>query len=126
MNKKPISLCSCVDAYRYPRYRLEKGEGIMKELISGKRKDEFIKQHPILNDVISMKEIFWENPGAKTMDSSLKNLSFGENEVKDAESRLERFAPYIMKVFPETIDSEGIIESPLIGIPKMKNYFNKE
>ena len=43
-----------------------------------------------------------------------------ETDVRDAEARLERFAPYISKVFPEV--EGGIIESPISPIPGMKEW----
>lgn len=43
-----------------------------------------------------------------------------EEDVKDAEERLKRFAPYIARVFPETRNLNGIIESPITEIPLMK------
>lgn len=45
-------------------------------------------------------------------------------DIADAEARLHRFAPFIAKAFPETID--GIIESGLIGIPGMKKKLSEE
>ncbi|MDP4128165.1 MAG: D-serine ammonia-lyase, partial [Bacillota bacterium] len=45
-----------------------------------------------------------------------------ENDVKSAEKRLKRFAPYIAKVFPETKERQGIIESRTIRIPRMKEH----
>ena len=48
-----------------------------------------------------------------------------QEDIKDAEERLERFAAYIEKVFPETSDNKGIIESPLLRIPKMKDGLEK-
>ncbi|MGW9018544.1 D-serine ammonia-lyase, partial [Priestia megaterium] len=47
-------------------------------------------------------------------------------DVRDAEERLKRFAPYIATVFPETKESNGIIESPLIRIPNMKKQLEQE
>ena len=49
----------------------------------------------------------------------LKNFHLHEKDVKDAEERLKRFAPYIAKVFPETRKLNGIIESPIVPIPAM-------
>jgi D-serine dehydratase len=39
---------------------------------------------------------------------------------------LARFAPYIAKVFPETQDASGIIESALVNIPNMKLLMEKD
>ena len=46
-------------------------------------------------------------------------------DIEDAERRLERFAPFIMKCFPETEDRNGIIESVLTEIPQMKEKMNQ-
>ena len=41
-------------------------------------------------------------------------------DIDDAEARLARFAPFLMKKFPETIPTNGLIESPLTYIPNMQ------
>ena len=43
----------------------------------------------------------------------------------DAQARLQRFAPYLMKAFPETASTEGIIESAVVDIPQMKEALEK-
>lgn len=48
-----------------------------------------------------------------------------EEEIHAAEERLVRFAPYIAQAFPETQSREGLIESPLIPILRMKKYLEK-
>ncbi|MFI8687007.1 D-serine ammonia-lyase [Rossellomorea sp. NPDC077527] len=64
-------------------------------------------------DLQSAKEVFWGNP---SLDP--KSTMSGIQEIVDAERRLERFAPYLKKVFPETVD--GIIESPIKYIGNMQ------
>ncbi len=44
-------------------------------------------------------------------------------DILDAEDRLKRFAPFIQKAFPETMDSGGIIESPLLDISRTMQLF---
>lgn len=80
-----------------------------------------INQHPLLNDLISLQEVFWVNPNLEPFQSAIKNSPLTQEDVKEAEDRLQRFAPYIKKAFPETEKSDGIIESPLVKIPSMKN-----
>ena len=58
-------------------------------------------------------------------ETAIKNSPLNEEDVKDAEERLKRFAPYIAKVFPETKETGGIIESPLVKIPSMKQSLEK-
>ncbi|XNM57104.1 hypothetical protein ACLK1S_14745 [Escherichia coli] len=42
------------------------------------------------------------------------------SDVQDAEARLNRFAPYLMKAFPETQATQGIIESDVVAIANMQ------
>jgi D-serine dehydratase len=76
--------------------------------------------YPQLNKLISMDEVFWQNPNLEKFDSGIRKSPLSYKDVKDAEERLKRFAPYIAKVFPETRKTNGIIESPLVRIPSMK------
>ena len=55
------------------------------------------------------REQLWLNPGYP----SEEDCGFGMEDVIEAEQRLKRFAPLIEKLFPETEESRGIIESPL-------------
>lgn len=70
----------------------------------------------IMERIAACEEIFWINP--KKGDNG--NCPFTMADINDAEARLARFAPYIMAAFPETEATGGIIESPLVEIPKMK------
>lgn len=47
-------------------------------------------------------------------------------DVDDAHARLNRFAPYLAKAFPETAATGGIIESELVAIPAMQARLEKE
>ncbi|WHZ00994.1 D-serine ammonia-lyase [Neobacillus sp. YX16] len=79
------------------------------------------KEHyPLLIKLISMKEILWLNPKIEKFKTGIKKSPLTQDDVKDAEERLKRFAPYIAKVFPDTKKMNGIIESPLVRIPSMK------
>lgn len=75
-----------------------------------------------INDMKSCKEILWVNPKA----GEPAQLPFTMEDIDDAEARLKRFAPYIMKAFPETEATNGIIESPLKEIKAMKAAMEAE
>lgn len=77
-------------------------------------------EYPLVNKLIATKEVFWINPHIEKYERAIKDSPLNEENVKDAEERLKRFAPYIAKVFPETKGTNGIIESPLVKIPSMK------
>ncbi|MDW0116658.1 D-serine ammonia-lyase [Sporosarcina thermotolerans] len=80
----------------------------------------WIEKLPLLTEIAEKREVLWRNPlnGDSTVGISQSGIT--ANDVEDASNRLKRFAPYIEKVFPETANSKGIIESPLTSIPKMK------
>ncbi|WP_338751329.1 D-serine ammonia-lyase [Bacillus sp. FJAT-52991] len=80
---------------------------------------DWIEKYPLLNELVATKEVFWSNPKYQSFQTGFKQLSLNENDVKDAEERLKRFAPYIAKVFPETRELNGMIESPVVPISAM-------
>lgn len=90
------------------------------KIIQGKTIKEWIEQLPLLNKIISTEEVFWTNSKHKKFEDAIKKVSLSEKNIKEAEERLKRFAPYIAKVFPETQENNGIIESPIMKIPSMK------
>lgn len=81
----------------------------------------WIEEYPLLQEIIDLKESLWINPQHSNFEEGMKNISLSEDDVLDAEKRLDRFAPYIAKVFPETKPENGIIESPIAKIDNMKS-----
>ena len=71
--------------------------------------------YPQIQDLITAKPTFWRNPDY----SQTADLQFSKADILDATARLEHFAPYLAKVFPETAATNGIIESPLIPLKDM-------
>ena len=71
----------------------------------------------ILEELKARREVFWRNPYQKSYADI--NLPFSEKEIDDAEELLQRFAPVIEKLFPETVPEHGLLESPLRAIPRM-------
>ena len=90
------------------------------KLVEGITIEEWKKQYPLMNKIISTEEVFWTNHKYGKFEDAIKNISLSEKDVKDAEERLKRFAPYIAKVFKETEETNGIIESPIVKIPNMQ------
>lgn len=81
---------------------------------------------PVIRSIKAGCEVSWMNPELEPAAEALGRLKLGMKEVLDAEKRLERFAPFIRKAFPETEQDEGIIESPLCEIPSMKERLNQK
>lgn len=84
--------------------------------------DKLLVEHPIIQNMVNGEEIFWLNNNV----SMEAEFPFGREDIDDAETRLARFAPYIERIFPETKESKGIIESNLVEIPKMKEALEKD
>jgi D-serine dehydratase len=93
--------------------------------IEGKTIQMWKEEYPLLNALISTKEVFWSNPKYELFKTGIGEISLNEKDVKDAEERLKRFAPYIAKVFPETKKTNGIIESPIVKIPSMQQHLEE-
>ena len=75
--------------------------------------------------IVGKEELVWLNPKEIDYKEYEKNLPVSDEELKDAEERLKRFAPFIKKVFPETAETNGIIESPLEPIFSMQKELEK-
>lgn len=87
--------------------------------------DKLIADYPLVQDLIDLKQIAWFNPKATTTQAGLPYVGLTIEDVQDAEARLHRFAPYLMKAFPETQATQGIIESEVIDIPNMQAALEK-
>ncbi|WP_414478471.1 D-serine ammonia-lyase [Proteus mirabilis] len=81
--------------------------------------------YPLVRDLVDLKEVVWFNPNVTSTDQGLPYVGLTQNDVMDAQARLQRFAPYLMKAFPETAPTEGIIESAVVDIPQMKEALEK-
>lgn len=71
------------------------------------------------------RESAWINPNMVDAERALAALALTRMDVDDAEARLERFASFVKKAFPETAEDRGIIESPLTEIPNMLAWLNE-
>lgn len=74
----------------------------------------------LLKEVSEGKEVVWINDNLEDAVKGLSKIDLTTKDIDDAEARLARFAPFILKVFPETAPENGLIESPLNEISKMK------
>lgn len=81
--------------------------------------------YPLVRDLVDLKEVVWFNPNVTSTDQGLPYVGLTQNDVMNAQARLQRFAPYLMKAFPETASTEGIIESAVVDIPQMKEALEK-
>lgn len=82
------------------------------------------KTNPVVQKISEGTEIGWINPKILSWKDAKEKISVTTEEIDEAEKRLKRFAPFIMKCFPETVEQNGIIESALTPVPKMKQILN--
>jgi len=87
--------------------------------------NQLIAQYPIVKDLIALKEVAWFNPNFTSLVEGLPYVGLDQKDIDDASARLTRFAPYLMKAFPETAASQGIIESELAAIPQMQQQLEQ-
>lgn len=81
-----------------------------------------------VQEIAMQKPTVWINPyyvPFETVDG-ISQLVFSDEDIKDAEARLQRFAPFIEKAFPETKKEKGIIESPLVELDSMKKRLQEQ
>lgn len=85
-----------------------------------------MEKTPLLKEISEGHEVVWINPDKTDFKTACVGEELSMKDVEDAEARLLRFAPFIMKCFPETKDRNGIIESVLTEIPSMKKLINEK
>ena len=88
--------------------------------------NNLIKNNLTIKKLANREEIAWINPKEMKYNNYEKNLPISDEDLKDAEERLKRFSSFIKVAFPETIESGGIIESPLVPIFNMQKTLEKE
>ncbi|MGB5445591.1 MAG: D-serine ammonia-lyase, partial [Psychromonas sp.] len=79
-----------------------------------------VREFPLLKQLMAMEEVSWFNPRITGLKDALPYVGLNAVDIKEASDRLARFAPYLVKAFPETAATNGIIESDLQFIPRIK------
>jgi len=81
------------------------------------------RQYPLLEDILSLRPVFWQNPNQTSMDE-VPPMAVSLADMEQAELLWQRFAPFLAKEFEDAQASDGVIESPLREIPEMKAALN--
>lgn len=97
----------------------------MEERVAEKMVAEWKTKYPLMEQIIRMQEVFWVNPELRSCSNRIISSQLSAADIENAETRLARFAPYIMAAFPETKKDKGIIESSLVCIDKMQEELEK-
>lgn len=98
----------------------------LNNIVANKSIAEWIVSCPVVGDICELKETVWVNPDKKPFSLAIASCPLTMEDIVDAADRLDRFAPYIRKVFPETAATGGIIESDILPIPHMQKLLEEE
>ena len=93
---------------------------VTEKTVLGKTWEEWEAAVPVVKDIRALRETGWRNPDKCCFKDAAAGCELTMEDILDASSRLERFAPYFKAVFPETAAFGGILESPVKEIPRMK------
>ena len=88
---------------------------------------KYIEKDPVIARIAEKKETAWINPYFLPfeMTDAVCQLVVSDDDIEDARKRLDRFASFIRRCFPETEETGGLIESPLAEIPSMQKELEK-
>src|SRR5690606_28378677 len=81
---------------------------------------QWIQDPPLIRVLVARREVAWFTLPIAPATLALEDVGLTLEDVRGASDRLARFAPYIARVFPQTSDNAGIIESPVRAIPQMQ------
>ena len=95
-------------------------------MIHGKTLAAWCASHPLIRDLVALRETSWFNPAIAPAATALADVGLGADDVAQASARLQRFAPYIAKVFPETAAAGGSIESPIRRLGRLQRLLLDE
>jgi D-serine ammonia-lyase (EC 4.3.1.18) len=95
-------------------------------MINIQKIEAVVAQTTILEKVKKEEELVWINPHYLQKAGLPDEPELSMVDIDDAEARLLRFAPLILKIFPETVNQNGLIESELRPIPAMKKRINEK
>lgn len=82
----------------------------------------YISQNPVIKKIADKEATAWINPYYLPFETTnaMCQMVVSDEDIEDAKARLDRFAPFIKKCFPETEETGGLIESPLKEISEMQ------
>ena len=94
-------------------------------MILGRTLESWYTRYPLIRDLVALQETTWFNPGVASVVQAIGDVGLTAADVADASARLERFASYLQRAFPETRDSGGIIESDIVPLPHLQQQLGE-
>ncbi len=85
-----------------------------------------LQQDPLIQTLQQYQPVFWFPPEKIPLKQALQHVGLTRADIEHAEARLQRFAPFIAQVFPETQKQKGIIESDLMRIAQMQQLLSEQ
>lgn len=76
---------------------------------------------PVIERLTRQEPTAWFNPAVTSAAAGLAASGLSPHMVDDAAARLDRFAPWIARAFPDTAPAGGVVESPLVHAPRMQS-----
>jgi D-serine dehydratase len=89
-------------------------------MILGSTLEHWYARFPLIRDLVALQQTTWFNPGVAPTAQALGDVGLTAADVADASARLTRFASYLQRVFPETQNSGGIIESDIMPLTRLQ------
>ncbi|PUA20684.1 D-serine ammonia-lyase [Glaciimonas sp. PCH181] len=94
-------------------------------MVYGKTIADWVTAFPLIKPLMKGEAIAWFNPAIAPIAQALDDIPLTAADVSDASARLQRFAPYLMEVFPEVTKTNGVIESELIRVDAFSREVQK-
>ncbi|MHC6226382.1 D-serine ammonia-lyase [Pseudomonas sp. X10] len=82
--------------------------------------ETWCRQHPLIADLVRHAPVTWFNPALAPAGTALADVPLDASDIAQASARLARFAPFIASAFAQTAADGGLIESPLMPVPKLQ------
>ncbi|RZI64550.1 MAG: D-serine ammonia-lyase, partial [Variovorax sp.] len=94
--------------------------------IAGRSAAAWRAEIPLIDTLSALEETSWFNPGIAPASEALRDVGLGADDVAAASARLDRFAPWIARVFPQTQAAGGLIESGIVAMPALQAALCRE
>jgi len=96
------------------------------EDIAGRSAAAWRAEIPLIDTLVALEETSWFNPGIAPAAEALRDVGLDAADVAAASARLDRFAPWIARVFPQTQSARGRIESGIVAMPALQAALCRE